>query len=230
MAEEKKNTVMNPNRKQSRRKDGELAEYMYGKVQPRAIELEEAVLGALMLDKDALSVVLDIIGPESFYMDAHQAVFKAIRGLFEKSQPVDILTVTEALRKSGDLEMVGGAFYVAGLTDRVASAANIEYHARIIAEKHIQRELIRVSNQIIKDAYEDTTDVFSLLDEAEQGLFNITQQNLSRSYETMGTLTSRALKQLEELEVEETQARNSHFLLWRTSHYRRSQWCQLMSN
>ncbi|MFK7807100.1 MAG: replicative DNA helicase [Saprospiraceae bacterium] len=182
-----------------KKKGADVPTHLYGKVQPQAIPLEEAVLGAIMLDKDALSVVLDIITSESFYLDAHTEIYKAMLHLFEKTQPVDLLTVTEQLKSNGTLDKVGGPYYLVELTNRVASAANIEYHARIISQKHIQRELIRVSTKVIKDAFEDTTDVFSLLDEAEQGLFNITQQNLSRSYESMSTLTGRALKQLEDL-------------------------------
>ncbi len=184
-------------------KGNDLSNYVFGKVQPQALPLEEAVLGAIMLDKDALPIVLDIIRAESFYSDGHQHIYKAMLRLFEKSQPVDLLTVTEELKKSGDLETIGGPFYLVELTNRVASAANIEYHARIIAQKHIQRELISVSTKIIRDAYEDTTDVFQLLDDAEQGLFSITQQNLSRGYESMGALASRALKALEELAEKE---------------------------
>ena len=183
----------------NKKKGSDLSNYVFGKVQPQALPLEEAVLGAIMLDKDALPVILDILNAESFYSDAHQLIFRAMLRLFEKTQPVDLLTVTEELKKGGDLDKAGGPYYLVELTNRVASAANIEYHARIITQKHIQRELIRVSTKVIKDAFEDTTDVFNLLDEAEQGLFSITQQNLSRSYESMGTLTSRALKQLEEL-------------------------------
>ncbi len=183
--------------------EGDLSTYVFGKVQPQALPLEEAVLGALMLDKDSIAIVIDILRAESFYSDAHQFIYKAILRLFERSQPVDILTVTEELKKAGELEKAGGGFNLVNLTNRVASAANIEYHARIISQKHIQRELIRVSTGVIRDAYEDTTDVFQLLDDAEQGLFNITQQNLSRSYESMGTLASKALKQLEELSQRE---------------------------
>ena len=139
-----------------------------------------------------------------FYSDAHQVIYKAVLRLFERSQPVDILTVTEELKKSGELELAGGPYHLVGLTNRVASAANIEYHSRLIAQKHIQRELIRVSTNIIRDAYEDTTDVFQLLDDAEQGLFDITQKNLSRNYENMGTLASKALKRLEELAEKKT--------------------------
>ncbi len=177
----------------------EFSDYLLGKVPPQALPLEEAVLGALMLDKDALPVIIDILQKDSFYSDAHQAIFKAMLGLFEKSQPIDLLTVTEALKKVGELEKVGGAFYLVELTNKVASSANIEYHARIIAQKHIQRELIRVSTDTIRDAYEETTDVFELLDEAEQGLFQITEKNLSRGYEGMSTLLSKFQKQMEEL-------------------------------
>ena len=176
-----------------------LSNYVFGKVQPQAIPLEEAVLGALMLDREALPMVMDILRPESFYLEAHQLIYRAIIRLFERSNPVDLLTVTEEIRKSGDLDKIGGGYYLVELSHRVASAANIEYHARIIAQKHIQRELISVSTRTIRDAYEDTTDVFTLLDDAEKGLFGITQNNLSRSYESMGTLSSKVLKQIEEL-------------------------------
>lgn len=202
---DKENTIKQLAKMRQKKKEGEgdLSSYVFGKVQPQALPLEEAVLGALMLDKDSIAIVIDILRAESFYADAHQAIYKAILRLFERSQPVDLLTVTEELKKGGELEVAGGPYYLVGLTNRVASAANIEYHARLISQKHIQRELIRVSTGIIRDAYEDTTDVFQLLDDAEQGLFNITQQNLSRSYEGMGTLASKALKQLEEMSKRE---------------------------
>lgn len=176
-----------------------LSNYVFGKLQPQAIPLEEAVLGALMLDREALPMVMEILRPDSFYLEAHQHIYRAIIRLFERSNPVDMLTVTEELRKSGDLDKIGDGYYLVELTNKVASAANIEYHARILAQKHIQRELIRVSTRTIKDAYEDTTDVFNLLDDAEKGLFSITQNNLSRSYESMGSLSAKVLKQIESL-------------------------------
>lgn len=176
-----------------------LSNYVFGKLQPQALPLEEAVLGALMIEREALPQVMDTLRPDSFYLEAHQLIYRAIIRLFERSNPVDILTVGEELRKSGDIDKVGGSYYLVELTSRIASAANVEYHARIIAQKHIQRELIRVSTRTIKDAYEDTTDVFNLLDEAEKGLFGITQNNLSRTFESMGALSSRVLKQIEEL-------------------------------
>ena len=181
------------------KKNGDLSSYVFGKVQPQALPLEEAVLGALMLDKDALTVVIDLLRPASFYLESHQIIFKCIMKLFEKMQPVDLLTVTEEIKKEGALEKIGGAYYLVELTNRVASAANIEYHARIIAQKHIPEELIRISTGTIHDAYEDTTDVFDLLDKAEQGLFEITEQNLSRGSENMSTLVNRAVKMLEEM-------------------------------
>lgn len=170
-----------------------------GKVPPQARSLEEAVLGALMLDKDAVSIVIDILRPDSFYEDRHQHIYKAICTLFEQSNPVDLLTVTEELKKMGVLDSIGGPFYLVELTNRVASAANVEYHARIVAQKYIQRELIRVSTDTINEAFEDTTDVFDLLDKAEQGLFSITERNLSRGFMGMSTLVNMALKQIEEL-------------------------------
>src|SRR5690606_16437480 len=181
------------------RSDNDLTNLVYGKVQPQAVQIEEVVLGALMLDKDAMSVVLDILRPDSFYKKQHGVIFEAMRQLFDRSQPVDILTVHEALKKSGQLEFVGGIGYLVELTNKVASAANLEFHARIIAQKHIQRELIRVSTSTITDAFEDTKDVFQMLDEAESGLFEITQQNLNRRYSRIGDLAVRAQKELETL-------------------------------
>lgn len=175
----------------------------HGKVQPQAVPLEEAVLGALMLDKDAVALIIDILRPASFYKDSHKEVYKAICNLFEKSHPIDLLTVTEELKKMGKLEMVGGPYQLVELTNRVASSANIEFHARIIAQKFIQRELIRTSTDIIRNAYEDTMDVFDLLDTAEQGLFNITEQNLSRGSLGMSTLVNMAVQQLEEMSQKE---------------------------
>ncbi len=195
MDDQSKNTKRLKPKRKHQNNDG----LVFGKVQPQARALEEAVLGALMLDKDALPIVIDILSSKSFYIEAHQQIYKAICNLFEESSPVDLLTVTEELKKMGVLDSIGGPYYLVELTNRVASSANIEYHARIISQKFIQRELIRVSTETIRDAYEDTTDVFDLLDKAEQGLFEITQQNLSRGYLGMNTLVNMAIKQFEEL-------------------------------
>lgn len=168
-----------------------------GKLPPQAIDVEEAVLGALMLEKNALNTVIDVLRPESFYKDAHQKIFGAIHHLFHNAQPIDILTVTQQLKKNGELDLVGGPYYISQLTNRVASAANIEFHARIILQKHIQRELIRISTEIVKDAYEETTDVLNLLDKAEKNLFAIAEGNLRKQYDSMQGLISKAIKEFE---------------------------------
>jgi replicative DNA helicase len=169
----------------------------HGRVPPQAIDLEEAVLGAMMLEQNALTNVIDILKPEVFYKEAHQKIFAAIHQLFAGGQPVDILTVTEVLKKNGDLDLVGGAYTISMLTNRVASSANVEYHARIVLQKYLQREMIRISSDIIKDSYEDTKDVFDILDKAEQGLFAVSESNLRRNYNDMHSLIRDAIEQIE---------------------------------
>ena len=168
-----------------------------GRIPPQAVDLEEVVLGALMLEKEAVNEVIDILTPEAFYKEAHQKIFKAIKDLFGKSEPIDILTVTNELKQTGELESVGGAYYISKLTNRVVSAANIEYHARIIMQKHIQRELIVISSETINKAFEDTTDVFDLLDQAENSLFQVSENNLRRSYSSMQDLVGRAITEIQ---------------------------------
>ncbi|MGE5424085.1 MAG: replicative DNA helicase [Syntrophothermus sp.] len=165
----------------------------HGKIPPQALELEEAVLGAMMLEKDKLASVIDILKPEVFYKTENQLIYQAIMELFRMLKPIDILTVTEQLRQSGNLEMAGGAYYIAMLTNRVASSANIEFHARILLQKHIQRELIRISSSIITEAYEDTTDVFDLLDKAENNLFAVSETSLRRNVRPMDDLVREAI-------------------------------------
>lgn len=179
----------------------------HGRVPPQAIDLEEAVLGAIMLEKDALTAVIDILKPEVFYKEAHQMIFEAIVRLFNDTQPIDILTVVNRLKMNGDLDLVGGAYYISQLTNRVASSANVEYHSRIILQKFIQRELIRVSSEIIKDAYEDTTDVFELLDKAESNLFAVSERNIRRQQGEMHTLMKEAMQDIENAKDAETKMR-----------------------
>jgi len=169
----------------------------FGKIPPQAIEMEEAVLGAMMLEKNAVNAVIDVLKPESFYKEGHQHIFRAMMTLFQATEPIDLLTVTSQLRKDGMLEIVGGAYYITQLTNRVGSAANAEYHARIVSQKFIQRELIRISAETVKNAYEDTSDVFELLDTAESNLFAIAESNIRKNYDSMSTLVSQAIKQIE---------------------------------
>ena len=169
-----------------------------GKLPPQAVDIEEVVLGALMLEQHALSSVIDILKAESFYKEAHQNIFEAIVQLFNNSDPVDIKTVVHQLRKNGKLELVGGSYYVSDLTTRVNSAANIEYHARIISEQSIKRQLIRISSELVTDAYEDTTDVFQLLDRTEQALFQVSESHIRKNYDKMSSLLTKAISQIEE--------------------------------
>jgi replicative DNA helicase len=169
-----------------------------GKLPPQAPDLEEAVLGALMLEKNALTAVVEFLRPEHFYSEQHKEIFTAIVDLFKNSEPVDMRTVVAQLRKNGKIEVVGGAYYIAELTSKVSSAANIEYHARIIIEMAIKRDLIQIASQIHHDAYEDTTDVFELLDKTEQSIFQISDSNLRKNYDTMKSLMFQAIQELQE--------------------------------
>lgn len=157
---------MNDKKRKSR------TEYLFehGRLPPQVIDLEEAVLGAVMLEKGAIEKVISFLKPETFYKEANQKLFKAVIKLHEKGEPIDILTVTLTLKNSGDLDIVGGPYYITTLTNRIASAANVEYHARKVAQKFIARELIRISSETIREAYEDTTDIFDLMEQAEAKL------------------------------------------------------------
>ncbi len=170
----------------------------YGKLPPQAVELEETVLGAIMLEKDALIAVIDLLKPESFYNNSHQKIYSAILELSSKEKPIDILTVTEELKKRKELESAGGAVYITQLTSRVASGAHIEYHARIIAQKYIQRELIRISSEIQNRAFDEATDVDDLLDYSETELFNIAEGNIKKEAVKINNLIKEAIHQIEE--------------------------------
>jgi replicative DNA helicase len=169
-----------------------------GKLPPQALDLEEAVLGALMLEKNALTAVVEFLRPEHFYSDQHKEIYTAIVDLFKSSEPVDMRTVVARLRKTGKLEIIGNASYIVELTSKVSSAANIEYHARLIIELAIKRDLIQIASQIHHDAYEDTTDVFELLDKTEQSVFQISDNNLRKNYDKMKDLMFRAFQELQE--------------------------------
>jgi replicative DNA helicase len=168
----------------------------FGKKPPQARDLEEAVLGACMLEPKALIHVIDILSPDMFYVEGHQHIYRAIKDLFAKSEPVDIMTVTEQLRLNGKLEAVGGSYYVTELSTKVASGAHVEYHARIIAQKFIQRELISIASQVIKDAYDDTVDVFELLDKAETDMFSIAEEHLKKNTNTLPDILQQEIKDI----------------------------------
>ena len=169
-----------------------------GNKPPQAVELEESVLGALMLDANALNTAIELLHEEYFYKPEHKLIFHAIHKLFEQNQPVDMLTVTNQLRQSGELEAAGGAYHITELTSHVVSAAHIEYYARVLSEKYISRELIRLSTETIRSAYDETTDVVDLLDKTEGQLMDINDKNFKTDFRPVGDLVYAATQQVEE--------------------------------
>ena len=168
-----------------------------GKLPPQATDLEEVVLGAMMIDKKGVDEVIDLLTSEAFYKETHQLIFQAIFTLFQKSEPIDLLTVSNQLKKDNNHERIGGDFYLISLTQKVSSSAHIEFHARIILQKFIQRSLIKISNEIITDSYDESKDVFDLLDNAESKLYDVTQGNIKKSSETAQSLVIQAKSKIE---------------------------------
>ncbi len=174
-----------------------------GKLPPQAVDLEEVVLGAMMIDKKGVDEIIDILHPEAFYKTAHNLIYEAIKKLFDNSEAIDLLTVSNQLKKDGNFDKVGGDYYLIQLTQKVSSSAHIEFHARIILQKYIQRSLIKISNEIIEEAFDEGTDVFDLLDNAEAKLYEVTQGNIKRSTETAQSLVIQAKKKIQEISNKE---------------------------
>ena len=172
-----------------------LSDLGLGKLPPQAVDLEEALLGALMLEKEPLANVIELLRPASF---------EAIQGLFQASQPVDLLTVNNFLKQNGSLEKAGGTSYLAQLTSRVSSTSNVEFHARIIIEQYLKRQLIQISSEIQRLSYEDTSDVFHLLDKMEQELFTIAESNIRKNYESMSDILKKAVDELEKKQLQKS--------------------------
>lgn len=190
---------LNKDLKTRRKSPLDMGSMVFGKIPPQAKELEEAILGAIMLEKKAFDAVNEILKPECFYVEAHQRIFLAMRELANKNLPIDLLTVVEELKVREDLEFVGGPYYVTKLTNAVVSSANIEAHSRIVLQKFIQRELIRISGEIISEAYEDSTDVFDLLDLSEAKLFEITNGHLRKNFDEIGNVLVDTIRRIEDL-------------------------------
>ncbi len=192
------NNQYQPNRDTRRSKPEHTSMYdSGGRISPRDKDLEEAVLGALMLEKDAYTTVCDILKPESFYEPANSIIYEAIQRLGAAQKPIDMLTVTEQLRLDGNLEKVGGAVFVTELTSRVASAAHVEFHARIVAQKYLARELISFASDIQNKAYDESNDVDDLLGEAEGRLFEISQRNVKKDVTQIDPVIADAIKAIQ---------------------------------
>jgi len=188
MAEQDKNNSRSKGRKVATNSEE------IGRLQPQARELEEAVLGALMLEKDAYSVISDILRPESFYDKTHEMIFSAIQDLAVQQKPIDMLTVVEQLRKRGELDYVGGPFYIAQLSSKVVSTAHLEYHARIVSQKYLARELISFTSNVATKAFDETNDVDDLMQEAEGQLFEISQRNVKKDVTQINPIIKEAIQ------------------------------------
>lgn len=175
-----------------------------GKVPPRDTELEEIVLGALMLEKDAYMNVCDILVPDSFYDPVNKLIYEAIQTLGLSQRPIDMMTVVDQLRKDGTLEQIGGTVHIIELTRRMYSAANIEYHAKIIAQKYLARRLIHFAVEIEEQAYDEGNDVADLLQEAEAGLFEISQTQLKREVTQIDPVINDALEEIQKAQNSDT--------------------------
>lgn len=171
-----------------RKRTGQEGNFEMPNQPPQAVDLEEAVLGALMLEKDSLLEVIDILRPSSFYVSKHGIIYSAIMALNNNSNPIDILTVTNHLKTTGELEKVGGPYYITQLTNRVASTSNIEFHARIIKQKEIQRDMIKLGSELVHDSYDDTKDVFTVMDKLLTDSYNLTDITEGKRAETNSEL------------------------------------------
>ncbi len=168
----------------------------FGHLQPQELEMEQAVLGALMLEQEAYYQVAEILAPEKFYEKRHQLIYAAIRSLTMEEKPVDLLTVTEELKRRGDLDEVGGPFYITQLSSLVSSSAHIEYHARVIAQKYLARQLISYASRLQKGAFDATTDVDKLLQQAESELFDLSKNNIRKDTTQIDPIIDQAFTQL----------------------------------
>lgn len=169
-----------------------------GRVLPHALDLEEAVLGALMLERDGIITTQEYLSADSFYSETHRIIYKAIEQLSQELKPIDLLTVTEKLKQTGELKAIGGAPFLARLTQKVASAANLEYHATIVAQKYVQRELIRTSDEILQRSFDESSDVAELINFAEQGIYKVAEGHITKEVQSSRSIMNATIALIEE--------------------------------
>jgi len=174
----------------------------FGRIPPQAIDLEKAVLGALLLNSNVIDDVIVILNKDAFYDPKHQCIFNAIFELFKQSLPIDLLTVMQELKKQHSLEMAGGAAYLAQLTSKIATTTNVEYHARIVSEKYIQREIIRLSSELLSESFSESADIFELINKVEAGLFEITSKNIKKEADEMRDLVYKSIVEIEDARMQ----------------------------
>ena len=171
---------------------------------PQAVEAEAAVLGAMLLEPDAISIVLEILDDTAFYREANRKIYNAIIALYDRNEPNDLITLSEELERRQELGSVGGSFYLAGLVDSVSTAANVEYHARIVLEKSQGRKLINVATQIASRAYESSENTADLLDEAEQMVFSLSQRNARSGFTQLNPILHDTFENIEKLHEQDS--------------------------
>ncbi|MFO8232253.1 MAG: DnaB-like helicase N-terminal domain-containing protein, partial [Longimonas sp.] len=174
-----------------------------GRVPPQAVDVEKSVLGAMMLEREAIPKAIQVISADAFYSSKHEKIYTAMLNLFERGNPVDLVTLTNELKRNGNLEDVGGGYYLSELTTEVASAANVEYHARIIAEKSLLRKMIETMTTVVGQAYEPGADAFELLDEAESKIFQVSDNQLRKAASPINEVVKDTLEQLESIHGQE---------------------------
>jgi len=189
-------TVKNEKGRQKKETNIDLLGLDMGKKPPQALDIEEAVLGALMLEASAVTDVMGILQAECFYKEAHRKIFTAIKTLADRHAPVDILTVAEELKKDQLLDEVGGPVYLSQLSNRVGAAVHIDYHTKILLQKYIQRELISISYEVQRDSFDDSIQVDDLLDTAQQKLFMLSDQRLRSETQSIKTVLDQAIEDL----------------------------------
>jgi replicative DNA helicase len=176
----------------------------YGKIPPQALKLEEAVLGAIMIESNAILKVSTIIKPESFYKEAHQKIYLAIKILFDNHKGIDMLTVCEQLKKQNDIDEIGGPAYISQLTTIVSSTNNLEYHAKIVQQKYIAREMIRISSEISERSFDDSIDIKEVTDYAQSELFNIICENITKDSNHISVIGKKYIDNLIKISLNET--------------------------
>ncbi|PSQ84797.1 MAG: replicative DNA helicase [Bacteroidetes bacterium QS_3_64_15] len=186
------------------REQAEAVHEQSGRVPPQAVDVEKSVLGAMLIEREAIPQVIEILPPEAFYDGKHQKIYEAVQDLFERGNPVDLVTLTEELRRRDQLEDIGGAYYLTDLTTEVASAANVEYHSRIIAEKSLLRKMIETMTTVVRKAYDPGADAFELLDEAESKIFRISDNQLRKAAAPMNEVVKDTLERLETIHDQDT--------------------------
>src|SRR5690606_23944968 len=168
-----------------------------GRIPPQAVDVEQSVLGAMLIEREAIPRAIEILREDAYYDNRHRKIFSAMTALFERGEPVDVITLTEEMRRRDEIEVVGGPYYLTELTTKVASAANVEYHARIIAEKSLLRKLIETMTQLVGEAYDPASDAFDLLDRVEGEIFRISDAQLRRAAISMNDVLKETLQRLE---------------------------------